>query len=687
MSLFYDSTFSFLGGPLTPELVGAHFTQDIRSWMPDSEIGSDEFIQIGKSKDGNPRMMHHLSFILAATLALLTACSTAAPSRPSKAATPNATSAPAAGSAATNPQRDDRPAQPAMNPKFLFPVSPADRAPAGPMSEKGDEISIEEEEDEIPGRPPQKQAVSIGRALGLCRAAQTYWKRGEIDLAIDTLDQAYGVVLSVEPGNDPELLQEMEDLRITISKRILEIYSSRNVVVNGKRNEIPITVNRHVQDEIDSFTTGRERDFFLEAYRRSGRYRAKIEAALAEAGLPVELVWLPLIESGYKVTALSPARALGLWQFIPSTGYRYGLNRDAYIDERLNPEKSTRSAIEYLRELHGMFGDWTTVLAAYNCGENRVLRTIQSQNINYLDNFWDLYERLPRETARYVPRFLATLQIVRSAEAYGLDEIAVDPLLESEAVTIPRQASLAAIAHATGIDHDLLRMLNAELRQGVLPEDGYDLRVPPGEKDQVLAKLEDIPPYEVRRAEVRRTPSAAVKRHKVRKGETIQAIASKHGTDVKTVVRANNLRWPAPLAAGTILRIPVEPPPERSPTAAGPKTTAARREPIEHVVRQGDSLYNLAKRYGTTTVEIQRLNQVGNASLAIGQVLKILPAADPGRDESAQARTPPVYVVRNGDTLHSIAKRHGITVDRLMALNRLKASARLQPGQKLIVEN
>jgi membrane-bound lytic murein transglycosylase D len=687
MSLFYDITFSFLCGPLPPLLVDVRFTQDIRSWMPGREIDSHEFIQIRKSKNGNPRMMLHLNFVLAATLALLTACSTSAPSRPSKVATPSAISAPAAGSAATSAPQDDRPAQPAKHPRFLFAVSSADRAPSGPMSEKADEIAIEEEEDEISGQPPQKQAVSINRALALCRAAQAYWKRGEIDLAIETLDQAYGVVLSVDPGNDPELLQEMEDLRITISKRILEIYSSRNVVVNGKRNEIPITVNRHVQDEIDSFTTGRERDFFLEAYRRSGRYRSKIEAALKEAGLPVDLVWLPLIESGYKVTALSPARALGLWQFIPSTGYRYGLNRDTYIDERLNPEKSTRSAIEYLKELHGMFGDWTTVLAAYNCGENRVLRTIQSQNINYLDNFWDLYERLPRETARYVPRFLATLHIVQSAKAYGLDEIAVDPPLESEPVTIPRQVSLAAIAHATGIDPDLLRMLNAELRQGVLPEDGYDLRVPPGEKDQVLAKLEEIPPYEVRRVEVRRTPSAVVKHHKVRKDETIQAVASKYGTDVKTVMRANQLRRPAPLAAGTILRIPVESPPERSPTTAGPKTTAARREPIEHVVRQGDSLYNLAKRYGTTTVDIQRRNQVPNASLVIGQVLKIVPAADLDRDESTKARNPPVYVVRNGDTLHSIAKQHGMAVDRLTALNRLKASAKLQPGQKLIVEN
>jgi membrane-bound lytic murein transglycosylase D len=625
-------------------------------------------------------MIYRLGFLLLGILLLAVGCSIATPQRPTPAATERIKPAPP--SATLPPATAPRPAAPgpADDAATKKPAAPG-KATSAALSENGEEYVVEDEDDEVLGRPPQGKAASISRALALCRAAQTYWKRGEIDLAIDTLDQAYGLVLSVDPGNDPELLQEMEDLRITISRRILEIYSSRYVLVNGKRNEIPLTVNRHVQDEIDSFTTGRERDFFLDAYRRSGRYRAKIEAALAAAGLPAELVWLPLIESGFKVTALSPARALGLWQFIPSTGYRYGLNRDNYIDERLDPEKSTRGAIEYLKELHGMFGDWTTVLAAYNCGENRVLRTIQSQNINYLDNFWDLYERLPHETARYVPRFLATLHIVHSLQTYGFQDVAVDPPLESEIVTIPRQASLAAIARSTGIDNDLLRLLNAELRQGILPEDGYDLRVPPGEKAQVLAKLDDIPAYQARRPQ-----KTVVTRHKVRKGETIETISKRYGADAKSILLANNLRRPSPLAAGTILRVPMEVPPERPPALAETKAPAPKREAVEHVVRQGDSLYNLARRYGTTTEEIQRLNRVTPSSLAIGQVLKIMPAAAPAKNEPPKAR-PSLYVVRNGDTLHQIAQRHHMALDRLLDLNQLKAASKLQPGQKLMVEN
>ena len=280
-----------------------------------------------------------------------------------------------------------------------------------------------------------------------------------------------------------------------------------------------------------------------------------------------------------------------------------------------------------------------------------------------------------------MPRFLATLQIVNSPREYDLNDVVVDHPLESEIVTIPRQASLAAIARSTGIDDDLLRLLNAELRQGVLPDDGYDLRVPSGEKTQVLAKLDDIPAYQARKAQ-----GAAVVRHKVRKGETLQTISKKYGTDAKSILLANNMRRPAPLAAGTILRVPIECPPERSPTLPEPKVTTAKRETIEHVVRQGDSLYNLAKRYGTTTEEIQRQNRVNASSLAIGQVLKITPAAAPTKSEAPQVK-PAVYAVRNGDTVHSIAKRHNMAVDRLLALNQLNAKSKLQPGQKLIIEN
>jgi membrane-bound lytic murein transglycosylase D len=461
----------------------------------------------------------------------------------------------------------------------------------------------------------EDKEAALNRVLYLCRLSQADWESGDLEGAVDTLDQAYALLLSVDPENDPNLLQEKEDLRLTISRRILEIYSSRLVAANGKnRNEIPITINKHVQDEIDSFTIGRERNFFLESYRRAGRHRARIEAALQEAGLPTDLAWLPLIESGFKVTALSPARALGLWQFIPSTGYRYDLNRDKYIDERLDPEESTRGAIEYLEELHGMFGDWTTVLAAYNCGEHRVLQTIQRQNINYLDNFWDLYERLPRETARYVPRFLATLHIVQNPEKYGLDEVAVDAPLQYETVTVSRQTSLKSIARATGIDGDTLNELNAELRRGILPADGYDLRVPLGAGRLVAAKMDEFPICQVRAV-------GGGKIHKVRKGESLYSISKKYRVSIRGLQQVNDIQKPGAIRTGSLLRIPGNGPAERHTLAV--ESAPHRFKTIEYIVRPGDSLFKIAKRFATTTEKIQRLNKLSTTRLSVGQILKV----------------------------------------------------------------
>ena len=218
------------------------------------------------------------------------------------------------------------------------------------------------------------------------------------------------------------IAQEKDDLRLLISRRILAVYSSKHTFINGKNSEVPLIMNADVEKEIKSFQ-GLERDNFIAAYQRSGMYRSAILKELKKAGIPEEFLWLPLVESFFKINAYSRARALGLWQFIPSTGYKFGLSRDEWVDERMDVQESTKAAIAYLKELHSMFGDWLTVLAAYNCGEGRVLRVISRQNINYMDGFWDLYRQLPNETARYVPRFLATLHIVKNPQKYGFDDL------------------------------------------------------------------------------------------------------------------------------------------------------------------------------------------------------------------------------------------------------------------------
>ncbi len=532
-----------------------------------------------------------------------------------------------------------------------------------------DEQELGSYEDEKSGTLTKKSETVLDEALDLCQVSQELWQNGELENALDTLDQAYALILSADPSDQTKLIQQKEDLRFMISKRILEIYASRNIVVNGSYNAIPRIMNKYVQAEIDRFT-GHEKQFFIQSYQRSGRYRQYIVAALKEAGLPEELSWLPLIESGFKVKALSRSRALGLWQFIPSTGYKFGLKRDKLIDERMDPEKSTRAAIDYLKELHAIFGDWTTVLAAYNCGEGRVLNVIRRQNVNYLDNFWDLYERLPRETARYVPRFLATIHILDQPEKYGLDLTALDMPQQYETVTISKQVHLKDVAHSIGIAENILYELNPELRYKICPEDSYPLKVPPYKGEFLLAQLDQIP--------VSRPPQRAYVYHRVRPGQTLSLIAKRYRTSVGRIMRANNLRKSNYIVAGRLLKIP------RSGYRYHPpqKLRPHNGQRVTHVVRKGDSLWIIAKQYGTTTKKIQQLNQLTSTSLHKGQKLLIFD----GKQTVLKVEGLETYQVKSGDSPFLIAKRHNMALNRFLSLNQLWPNSTIYPGQTVYVE-
>lgn len=519
----------------------------------------------------------------------------------------------------------------------------------------------------------KKTQTTLDDALDLCQMAQDAWQEGDLEKAIDALDQAYDDILKVDTEDNPLLIQQKEDLRFMISRRILEIYASRNIVVAGSHNAIPVIVNSHVQHEIDRFTSGAEQQFFQDSYRRSGLYRPHIVEALKEVGLPEELSWLPLIESGYKVGALSKARALGLWQFIPSTGYKFGLNRDRYVDQRMDPYRATTAAIDYLRELHQIFGDWTTVLAAYNCGEGRVLRVIRDQNVNYLDNFWDLYERLPRETARYVPRFLATLHIVNNPEKYGLDRIPTDFPLPFETVTVHRQVHLRDIALKIGVSEQDMQTLNPELRFKILPPGSYALRVPPEKSDLLLASIEELP------LSTPPTTTHTYAYHRVKSGENLSSIAHRYRTSVEKIMRANNLRKSHHIVAGKRLKIPLG----KGAVVADATPSGGKPKATTHVVRRGDSLWNIAKRYDTSTTTIQKLNKLTGTHLYVGQVLKV---GDTGNTASKD-QSGRTYRVQKGDTPFKIAQQNKITLKRFLRLNQMTQSSKIFPGQVVLVEN
>ena len=531
----------------------------------------------------------------------------------------------------------------------------------------------------------------LDKALKFCDVSQVFWQKGEAEKALDSLDEAYSLIVEVDADGNSGLMRQKEELRFTISKRILEIYASRNVVAKGKHNAIPMVMNEHVQAEIDRFTkysNNKKKNFFARAYRRSGKYRPYIVAELEKAGMPAELSWLPLIESGFTVYALSKARALGLWQFIRSTGSKFGLKHDRYVDERLNPEKATKAAVAYMKELHNIFGDWSTVLAAYNCGENRVLRVIRQQNVNYLDNFWDLYKRLPRETARFVPKFLATLHIVSNPEKYGLDSVSTYSPSEYETVMISKQVNLKDAAKMIGVSKKTLKELNSELRYNIVPAGGYSLKVPPNTGDLLISRLDEMPVAQLltQKSTKKKKSKASfrVRHHKVKKGDTLSTLARRYRTTVKKIVRYNKIRKNR-IVVGKTIKIPVRGSSGKSEAYASKKK---RRKASKHVVKKGDSLWNIARRYGTTTKKISGFNGLRkNAKLRIGQVLKI-----PGRGKynknkkvrrGYDLRT---YRVKRGDIPQTIAKRYNMPLKRFLRVNRLTQRSKIYPGQKLHVD-
>jgi len=419
------------------------------------------------------------------------------------------------------------------------------------------EVSSAEEELQIEERSAQplnagkeeenSDQARLYDAIDFCQKSQDHWREGRLEKAKGCLDQAYQSILDIKSDQDPEMVQQIDDLRFLIARRILEIYASRFDGVRGNHNEIPLIMNDHVQAEIKRFQ-GNERDFFLESYARSGKYRPLILEKLKEAGLPLDLSWLPLIESGFKVRAFSRSRALGLWQFIPSTGYKFGLNRNQWIDERMDVEKSTNAAIEYLKELHEIFGDWTTVLAAYNCGEGTVLRVIRHQRINYLDNFWDLYGRLPRETARYVPRYMAVLHIIMNPDTYGFAFNGPDSPHAFEEVKIAKPVRLRDVAREIGVSEGMLIELNPELRHKATPK-GYALKVPPEQAELLQASLAKIPKYI--------PPKRRYVYHRVRRGETLSHIAKRYRTSTRAIANANGIVQKDFIRVGQKLKIPV----------------------------------------------------------------------------------------------------------------------------------
>ncbi len=486
----------------------------------------------------------------------------------------------------------------------------------GDSNSSDDENGEENEEQEL-----------MENALEYLEMADKYWKKGDIENTLNELDKAYALILDAD--GDPAIARQKDDLRLLISQRIMAVYGHKRSRTFGKASEIPHVMNADVEKEIRSFQ-GPEREFFIASYERSGKYRDLIVGELKKAGVPEELFWLPLVESGFKATALSPARALGLWQFIPSTGYKYGLSRDEWIDERMDVLKSTQAAIAYLKELHAMFGDWLTVLAAYNCGEGRVLRTISRQQINFFDRFWDLYAQLPNETARYVPRFLATLHIVKNPGKYGFNlQANKDSLTKYETVRVNKIMKLSDVASKMEVSEEAITLLNAELRHKLTPDHEYTMRIPKGSLAKFNSVYSDIPETEKptftyarsqspRSASIRSNSNSrsagTYDTHRVRRGETLASIANKYGVSVSAIQRANRLKRKNGLMRGQIVRIP---------GGTNVASLNANNSVAIYKVKRNDSLHDIAKRFDVPVAKLKKANKLKGNTIKAGRKIKI----------------------------------------------------------------
>jgi membrane-bound lytic murein transglycosylase D len=461
--------------------------------------------------------------------------------------------------------------------------------------------------------------------------------------------------------------------------------------------DVPIVLNEEVKAYIVFFQTTKKK-VISEALDRSGRYLPMMREIFREQGLPLDLVNLAYIESGFKYRAFSRAKAAGIWQFIKETGKRYRLAVSHWLDERRDPEKATRAAAAYLKELYGMFNSWPLALASYNAGEHRVQRARVQQGT---DDFWSL--KLPRETQLFVPAFMAMTVIAKDPERYGFTS-PVEKAWEVEQAVVPGAIALHHIARAIDATPDEIHDLNPALRHGVTPVNyrEYEVNLPSGTRALLLAQVDQLPrTYRRHRQVIRAARNQSADRYRVRPGDTLGKIASHHGTKTSHLARLNDMRVDDTLRVGVVLNLPrgkrqVEHPVTSAPGNRSRTMVSAAPKPagpiqfLGHIVKRGDTLWGIAKAYAVTPEELRRWNDLGpRARLLPGRSLRVAIRASKTTAEAGGAskvsERPVRYRVKRGDTLWEIARSHDVNPEELRRWNDLTHRAKLRVGQELTI--
>lgn len=446
--------------------------------------------------------------------------------------------------------------------------------------------------------------------------------------------------------------------------------------------DIPIVINEKVEQFIQYFQTT-ARKAFSNWLARSEKYIPFMRNLLKENGLPEDLVYMALIESGFNPYAYSRSKASGPWQFIYLTGKRYGLTSNWWIDERRDPEKSTIAAAKYLKDLYDIFECWYLAAAGYNAGEKKIATAMKRYGT---EDFWELtkYRYLKQETKDYVPQMIAAALIAKDPEKYGFVGMEYQEALRYDKVKVPEITDLRLIAQACEVTLDEIKDLNPELSRWCTPPNfpDYEIKIPFGKKELFLKNFEPFYPSE----------RSQFKIHAVRKGESLVKIAKIYRVDLEPILDINRLNKKSHLSSGMELLIPLAKEPDPKPNRIAKKKLNVmdhHSKPAEmtYTIKKGDSLWSIANEMGVNIGALSRWNNLHpEKKLMPGDKLKIrmTKTSDP-LDEPHGKRVGKeiVYVVKEGDTLWSIAKKFNLTISEIKTWNHLNESDRIYPEDRL----
>ena len=514
---------------------------------------------------------------------------------------------------------------------------------------------------------------------GLTRSEDSIYKMQMPVRIVQALEDVYPN-LSEQEGGDSTAVDSLsidgvdaydENAADSASMRVIENFLD---TVDAGRFSLPIRFNERVMQEIYYMTTS-ARGFITRSLTRKTAYDSLIYSKLAQKRMPRDLIYLALVESGFNVKAYSRAKAAGMWQFIPETGIRYGLEVDFWVDMRRNPELATEAALSYLSTLYAEFGDWLLSMAAYNCGEGRIRRLIREKKADSTwgerpVTYWDL--QLPQETMHYVPRILAAMVIGHYPEHYDVS-IEKRQLPAYDTVTVYDSFSLDEISKFLKVPEDTLRSLNMELTMWCTPpnRDAYLLRLPYGTRAAFVQNYDRM----------EKNGFSSWKQHKVRKGESIGNIAQQYGVRVDEIQRANEMKKNAKLKVGRTLLIPIKVAPRRS---TGKKPTKVRT----YVVQLGDNLGSISRRFGVSQESLRVWNNIeAGYNVKKGDTIYVSkPDLKPSSfiQQRVALKKGEKYVVKAGDTYAEIAKKYKVPVFLLLQANQ-GFTKRLTIGDSLAI--